>query len=72
MNTIPPPDIMEQMARMAPKSEMHIVANSAHLTPLECPEEFAQIVQNDLGFAMNGSSFGEISNADRDFGTCHP
>ena len=44
-DTIAPPEIMEQMARLAPKSEMHIVSNSAHLTPLECPEEFAQIVR---------------------------
>ncbi len=45
-DTIAPPGVMAEMSAGIPNSELNIVPNSAHLTPLECPEEFAQIVRN--------------------------
>ncbi len=44
-DSITPPDVMRQMANAFPISEMHVVASSAHMTPMECPTEFAQIVR---------------------------
>lgn len=44
-DTIAPTGVMAEMSAGIPDSEMNIVPNSAHLTPLECPEEFAQIVR---------------------------
>ena len=44
-DTIVPLGVMAEMSRGIPHSEMIVVPNSAHLTPLECPEEFAQIVR---------------------------
>lgn len=41
---ITPPDVLEQMARELPNAQFHCVENSAHLTPLECPQEFAKII----------------------------
>ena len=43
-DTMTSPADMRQMAEEFPNSEMHVLANSAHLTPLECPIAFAQIV----------------------------
>lgn len=42
---IAPVEVMAEMSRGIPDSEMIVVPNSAHLTPLECPEEFAQILR---------------------------
>ncbi len=44
-DSITPPDVMRQMASGFPNSAMHVVASSSHLTPIECPAEFAQIVR---------------------------
>ena len=41
---ITPPDVLEQMSRELPNAQFHSVGNSAHLTPLECPQEFARII----------------------------
>ncbi len=41
---ITPPNVLEQMSRELPNAQFHCVGNSAHLTPLECPQEFAKII----------------------------
>ena len=47
-DAITPPDVLAQMANVIPNSIFHAVANSSHLTPLECPEEFAKIVVESI------------------------
>lgn len=44
-DTIVPLETMRQMANQFGGAELQVVANSAHMTPLECPAEFAQIVR---------------------------
>ena len=41
---ITPPEVLEQMSRELPNAQFHSVENSSHLTPLECPQEFARII----------------------------
>ena len=41
---ITPPAVLEQMSRELPNAHFHCVENSSHLTPLECPQEFARII----------------------------
>lgn len=53
-DTIVPLEAMRQMAAEFSGSELQIVENSAHLTPLECPNEFAKIVRKST-FAIRGS-----------------
>lgn len=41
---ITPPEVLEQISRALPNAQFHSVENSSHLTPLECPQEFAKII----------------------------
>jgi 3-oxoadipate enol-lactonase len=41
---ITPSEVLEQMSRELPNAEFHSVGNASHLTPLECPQEFAKII----------------------------
>lgn len=43
-DTITPPSVLEQIATSMPNAKFHLIANSSHLTPLECPSEFAGIL----------------------------
>ena len=43
---ITPPNVLERMSKGLSKSKYHLIENSAHLTPLECPQEFAKIILN--------------------------
>jgi len=45
MDPICPPGAIEQMVQAIPHSKMVIVNDSAHLTPLERPDEFAAIIR---------------------------
>ena len=45
LDSICPPGVIEQMHHAIPNSKMVLVNDSAHLTPLECPDEFAAIVR---------------------------
>lgn len=42
---IAPPKAIEEMATAIPNSVAKFVSNSAHLTPLECPAEFAELLR---------------------------
>ncbi len=44
-DSIVPEQAMRQMAKELGGSELRVVANTAHMTPLECPAEFAEIVR---------------------------
>jgi len=43
-DSICPPETIQRMHATIPDSQMHIIHGSAHLTPLECPNAFADIV----------------------------
>ena len=45
MDSICPPTVIEQMCSAIPNAKKVISSHSAHLTPLECPKEFAEILR---------------------------
>jgi pimeloyl-ACP methyl ester carboxylesterase len=45
-DTICPPQVIENMHRAIPNSRLHIISRSAHLSPLEQPKAFAEIVRS--------------------------
>ncbi len=47
-DSITPPEVLQRMAEVIPNAKFHIVANSAHLTPLDSPEEFANLVVESI------------------------
>jgi len=48
---ITPPDVLEKMSYGLSNSKFYVVANSSHLTPLECPHEFAKIMMESQPLA---------------------
>jgi pimeloyl-ACP methyl ester carboxylesterase len=45
LDPITPPSVMHNIAELIPKGTLEVVPNSAHLTPLESPERFANLVR---------------------------